>query len=292
MRGKLKIIEKTKVFGIFGCPVHHSLSPAMHNAAFQHLSLDGCYLPFEIRPDHLLTAVQAIVPLGLGGVNVTVPHKETVIPFLHELSPMAELIGAVNTIEVQGERLVGHNTDGLGFIRALQEEGVSVSGKRVMILGAGGSAKAGAVQMASSGVSHINFANRTPDRASTVMGHLKRHFPTLSIKVVDLSPDTLEQALSETDILVNATSVGLKSEDQPLVPLRALRPGLSVYDLIYNPPETPLLKNARVAGARSINGWGMLLHQGVLAFEIWTGRKAPVSVMRNALHEAMRHDGH
>jgi shikimate dehydrogenase len=291
MRGKLKITGKTKVFGIFGWPVHHSLSPAMHNAAFRHLYLDGCYLPFAVRPEHLPIAVQAIIPLGLGGINITIPHKEKVISLLQEITPTAKFIGAVNTIEVKSGRLVGHNTDGEGFIRALMEKKVAVSGKKTLILGAGGSAKAVAVQLAMSGASSIIIANRTPDRAFEVADSLKTHFPDTTMRVVTFTPEAVRKELRDSDILVNTTSVGLKRSDPPPIPIDCLHPGLFVYDLIYNPPETPLLRNARVIGAPSMNGLGMLLHQGVLGFGIWTGKKAPVSVMKKALIEAMESHG-
>jgi len=279
------------VFGVIGWPVRHSLSPAMHNAAFRHLGLDCCYLPFAVSPEHLSRAIEAVLPLGFGGINVTVPHKESVIPFLHEITPDASLIGAVNTVEVVGDRLVGHNTDGDGFLRALEEEGISVVGRNILVLGAGGSARSVAVRMAASGVSTLVLANRTEERALMLRDLLCARFPSVRIRVCGLEPDSLRKELEETDMVVNTTSVGLKPEDPILIPPEVLRPSMVVYDLIYNPPETPLLKAARAAGAKAVHGLGMLLHQGALAFEIWTGKKAPVEVMRQALTQELKSHG-
>jgi shikimate dehydrogenase len=279
--------EPTELYGIFGYPIGHSLSPLMHNIAFTHHGLDAVYLPFAVHPSHIELAVKSIVALRIGGVNVTIPHKQTVMAWLDELSPEARLIGAVNTIHLRDGRLHGYNTDGIGFLRALTEAGSEVAGRTVMLLGAGGAARAVAVQLCLSGIRRLYLANRTPARAEELAALLKQNIPHTDISVVALEASSLAGHLPHTDIVVNATSVGMQSHDSMVLPCDELSPRHLVCDIVYRPLHTPLLQAAQQQGARVVNGLGMLLHQGAKAFEIWTDRGFPMPLIRARLLEAL-----
>jgi shikimate dehydrogenase len=264
----------------------------MHNAAFRRLRLDYLYLPFDVDPSRVAQAVEAIRALGLAGVNVTVPHKERVIPHLDRLTPQARAIGAVNTIVNRGGRLVGHNTDGAGFLAALRTRwGCNVRGRSVCLLGAGGSARAVAVALLGAGVKRLVIANRTAARGTMLAARLRRQFPGSSstVRGLALSSDALDRAAAGCDLLVNATSAGMQRGDPRLLGPALVRRFPAVCDLIYAPPETRLLKDARAAGCRTMNGLPMLVYQGALSFELWTGRKAPIDVMFRAVR-ATRQD--
>jgi shikimate dehydrogenase len=275
------------LYGIFGYPIGHSLSPLMHNAAFAHHGIEGVYLPFAVHPANLEIAVKSIAALQMGGVNVTIPHKQAVLAWMDELSPEARLIGAVNTIHLQDGRLHGYNTDGIGFLRALEEVGSAVVGRTVMLLGAGGAAHAIAVQLCMSGVGRLLLANRTPTRAEDLAAFLKQNFPHADINVVTMGGSFLAAQLPSTDIVVNATSIGMHPHDPLLLPSTALSPQHLVYDIVYRPLQTPLLRAAERQGARTVDGLGMLLHQGAKAFEIWTGYAFPLALIRGRLLEAV-----
>lgn len=277
------ITGKTKLVGIFGWPVEHSRSPIFQNAAFEALELDYCYVPLSVRPDDLADAVRGLRAMNFAGANVTIPHKEAVIPFLDELAPSAALTGAVNTIEVRGGRLIGHNTDGDGFVRSLDEAGIKVKSVSCLMIGAGGAAKGVAVALARAGVSRIAIANRNLDRAVALSKLLKQHFPAVTSEPIPLDEKAVREAATGSNILVQTTSLGMKPDDPLPVPADILRSDLTACDLIYSPSSTVLLQKASTAGAATINGLGMLLHQGAIAFEIWTGEKAPVSAMKEAL---------
>jgi len=275
------------VFGILGQPVQHSLSPAMHNAAFAYAGLPYRYFPFEVMPDRLHTAVAAIVALGLGGVNVTLPHKEAVVPMLDRVENGAARIGAVNTIEVSDGRLIGHNTDGEGFLRALADEAIHPEGMRVIMLGAGGAALGVTDALLSRGVAQMIVFSRTAARTAHLVNRMRQIHPDARISVG--LGDAASAASSDTmpTLLINATPLGLAADDSLPFPEARLGPGWVVADLVYRPRETPLLRVARQRGAIPVSGVGMLLHQGALAFEIWTKRAAPVAVMRAALQVAL-----
>ncbi|MBI5191996.1 MAG: shikimate dehydrogenase [Nitrospirae bacterium] len=283
----MKITGKTKVIGIIGWPVSHSLSPVMHNAAFEFLGLDYCYVPFAIKPENLKEAVEAVTALNIAGLNVTVPHKENVLKYVYELSEEAGMIGAVNTLKVTDKGLAGYNTDGTGFINAIKEAGNPVTNKRLLILGSGGSAKAVVFKSASEGVEGIIIANRTVSKAIALMKQVKEYFPLLNIEVTGTGYDELKGAIEKVDTVVNTTSVGLRKEDSSPVPGELIHKGLFIYDLIYNPYETTFLRYAKAAGCRYSNGLGMLIHQGAESFRIWTGVEPPVEVMRQAVERAM-----
>ncbi|MCL5024167.1 MAG: shikimate dehydrogenase [Nitrospirae bacterium] len=269
----MPISGRTKVVALFGYPVEHSLSPAMHNAAFANLGMDYCYVTFPVRPELLKDAVKAIRALGLKGVNVTVPHKEKVIPFLDAVNEEASFIGAVNTIVNSGGTLTGFNTDGRGFMESLKEEGISAEGKGVLIVGAGGACRAISYYL-SEKAGDLYLFDIDAARVTKLVNDLSAVRP--NVKRFGSLDD-----LKGIDILVNATPLGLKETDPPPVDISLINEKMTVCDLIYK--ETPLLKAAAKKGCKTLDGLGMLLHQGVLAFEIWTGVKPPADVMRDAL---------
>lgn len=286
------ISGRTKICGIYGCPVEHTFSPAIHNAAFDAAGLDYAYVPFRVEPCSLAAAIEALRALGMVGVNITIPHKETVLPLLDELSDEAKLTGAVNTIVNRSGKLYGDNTDGKGYLHALREAGFDPAGKNVLFLGAGGAARAVAMQLALAGVKKIIFANRTGRRAGE-LAHSVAEATGIRVETIPW-PDQAggklpARILAESDLVVQATPLGMSPNIDEAVPLpfEAFRPGQVASDLIYNPVETLFLKKAGQAGADTVNGMGMLLHQGTLAFELWTGVAAPLEVMRAALQKEL-----
>ncbi|HUJ17279.1 MAG TPA: shikimate dehydrogenase [Nitrospirota bacterium] len=282
----MMISGKTKIFGIFGHPVEHTFSPGMHNAAFRKLGMNACYVPFAVHPERLAEAVGAVVPLNLRGVNITVPHKEKVIPYLHELSREAGLIGAVNTLEIREGRLIGHNTDGRGFLRSLGEQArFNPKGKSFLCIGSGGAARAVGFSLALAGASCIRFHDLDHDKAGTLARDIRIK---TRVDVQAITRESLATAAAGADCLINATPLGLRKADALPLPSSLIHARHLVCDLVYNPPQTPLLKQARARKARTLTGLGMLLYQGVIAFEIWTGVKAPVTVMQSALKRQIR----
>jgi len=259
----------------------------MHNAAFKVLGLDWVYLAFNVEPQWLPDAVVGIRALGFKGVNVTIPHKEAILPLLDEIDPLAKLIGAVNTVVVKEGKLVGYNTDASGFWRSLKEEGVDPQGKEALVLGAGGAARAVAFTLVERGCSKLYIANRTYNRAQELAEALKEAGP-VSIEPLPLEEGPLSTILPEVDLIVNTTSVGMGGKGGEL-PLRAdkLEARHIVYDLVYNPPSTKLLEMARSKGCRAISGLSMLLYQGAEALTLWTGREAPIEVMKQVLEELL-----
>ena len=278
----MKISGKTRVCGIIGDPVEHSLSPAMHNAAFQELNLDFVYVAFRVRKDELREAIVGAKNLDIKGLNVTMPHKNAVMKYLDEIDPTARSIGAVNTILNDKGRLIGYNTDGIGALKALKENGISLNGKKLLLLGAGGAGKAIAFHAAQE-VEELKILNRTTQKAKDLAEVLRKKFGK-KIDGNSLSAKTIKKELEDADILVNATSVGMHpNDDQSLIDPSWLRPNLCVMDIVYNPIETKLAKDARSVGAKVVSGVEMLVYQGAASFEIWTNRPAPVKVMKQAI---------
>lgn len=269
----MRITGTTKVAALFGYPVEHTLSPVMQNAAFQHLGMDCCYLPFPVPPEQLKQAVESVRALSLLGVNLTVPHKEAVIPFLDELDKEAAAIGAVNTIVNRDGKLIGHNTDGRGFMRSLKELGVQADGKKVLIIGAGGSSRAIGFYL-SKETKMLTLYNRSREKAEALASDLRSTGGAVTVSA-ELSD------LGGFDILINATPLGLKECDQMPLDPDTLAPTIVVCDLIYH--KTPLLSRAEAKGCKTVGGSGMLLWQGALAFELWTGVLPPIEIMRSAL---------
>lgn len=280
----------TKLLGVFGYPVEHSLSPAMHNAAIAALGLDYLYIPFSVLPENIDPAIHSLVALGIIGVNLTIPHKERVLPFLDEVDPNARTIGAVNTVHNDAGRLIGYNTDGEGFIDPLLSLGFDPAGKRVVVLGAGGAARSVVFRLASDGAA-IAIANRNLKRAEELATDVRKAVANAEIDLLNLNDAAgLTESLSGAELLVNATSVGMHPHDAADLPIppSTLHSSLIVYDLIYNPTETRLLRAARDVGARTLNGISMLVGQGAASFRIWTGFTPSVEVMERAVTEALR----
>ncbi len=283
------ISGRTKLCGVFGCPVEHSFSPAMQNAAFQAAGLDYAYLPFFVAPEHLAAAVESVKALGMIGVNITVPHKEAVLPLLDELTDEARLAGAVNTVVNRHRRLCGDNTDGKGFLWSLLENaGFVPTGKTALILGAGGAARAVSVSLAMCGAKKMVIANRSKKRAEELARVINVRTGA-SAEVVEWPEDNSKnlpgEALQSADLVVQTTTLGMFPEVSTCAPLpfELIRPGQVACDLVYNPVRTAFLKKASRAGATVVGGLGMLLYQGALAFELWTGLAAPLEAMNKAL---------
>lgn len=274
----MNITGSTKLTGIFGYPVSHTISPKMQNAAFRHLGLDIIYLPFSVHPEDLEIAIKSLTALGFIGINVTVPYKQKVMRFLDIITPSAKKIGAVNTILVKGKKLTGYNTDGIGFVKSLEKDyHYTLAGKTMFLLGAGGAGRAVAIQSALSGLKCIYIADKLKDRARDLARSVHK------CKAIPVSIGTqMRNAIQKSDIIVNATPIGLHTNDPISIPAEWIPKGRLVYDLIYNPKRTRLLKEVR--GCRTVNGLGMLLYQGASALEIWTGKKAPVEVMKKAVN--------
>lgn len=280
------ISGKTKVCGVIGDPIEHTMSPVMHNTAFRELGLDYVYLAFRVKGEGLAQAIEGIRALGISGLNVTIPHKVAVIPFLDELDPLARKIGAVNTIVNDAGFLRGYNTDASGFLRALRDRGFEPEGKQVAILGAGGASRAISFVLAESGANLV-ILNRWQelDWAEELARQINDTFKK-EVKALESDEANLEAALDRADIVVNATSVGMSPHiDESPVPARLLRPDLAVFDIVYNPLKTRLATEAARAGAETVMGLDMLVWQGALSFEMWTGKEAPVELMKR---EAIR----
>ena len=283
---------KTKVCGVIGDPIEHTMSPVIHNAAFRNMGMDYVYLPFRVKKEEVGRAIEGMRALNIRGLNVTIPHKVAVIPFLDELDPLASKIGAVNTIVNDNGVLKGYNTDATGFLRPLLEEGIEPKGKSVAILGAGGAAKAVSFILAERGA-HIVILNRRQemDWAEELASQISRAF-SREVTALELNRENLAGVLGKTEILVNTTSVGM-SPDTGKTPVDTdlLRPDLVVYDIVYNPIKTRLRQEAEAAGATVISGLDMLVWQGALAFEKWTGQKAPVALMKKeAIKRLEKHE--
>ncbi len=253
---------------LLGYPVAHSLSPQLHNAAFRALGMDWKYELLETPHHQLAQAVDRLRKDDCGGANVTLPHKETITKWLDQLGDSARQVGAVNTIVKRDGKLIGENTDMAGFMRALDDARVNPRGAQVIILGAGGAARAVAFALASAGISRLTIVNRTASRAQELGERLQRHHPGLALEV------NRRDDLGNADIIVNATSVGMVPNvaESPLPKEYRVPRGAVAFDLVYNPAETRFLIEARDAGAKTIGGMGMLAHQGAVAFKLWTGR--------------------
>jgi shikimate dehydrogenase len=276
---------KAELVGVFGYPVAENPTGIMQEAAFQAMGLNWRYLTIEVRPEQLADAMLGLRAMNMAGINLTIPHKVAVIQYLDALSPEAELMGAVNTVVREGARLIGHNTDGKGFVHSLrQEAGVDPRGRRAVFLGAGGAARAMSVEMARAGAAHLTIVNRTAERGQELEALLQEKTPADALFV----PWQGEYAVpADADILLNATPVGLfpNVDDLPAVALDSIRPNLLVCDVIPNPPHTAFLRAAEAGGSRTLDGLGMLVGQGAIAFKMWTGVDAPSDVMRRALEE-------
>ena len=271
----------TQLAGIFGYPLAHSLSPAFQQAAFNHCGLDVRYLAWETPPEALADEVEKLRSGDFIGANVTIPHKQSVMAMLDEVDETAQAIGAVNTIVKSAGKLIGHNTDAPGFMRALKEDGsFDPTGKRALLLGAGGAARAAAFALCRDGIASLTIANRTPVYAESLAAGLSGE--VARVAAIGMDSDELGAIALESDLIVNSTSVGMRHGDGEgqtplaggLIPHEAV-----VMDMVYNPQQTPFLAAARSAGATVLGGMPMLIYQGAASFEMWTGREAPVEAM-------------
>src|SRR5437870_3597406 len=276
--------------GVFGDPIAHSLSPSMQNAALKHCKIDMQYARFQISPNELPEALQLIRDLKFIGINLTVPHKVTALQFLDQLDEGARRIGAVNTVRIDNGKPRGFNTDGRGFARAIREEFVvDLRDLRVMILGAGGTARAIALQCGKEGCERLVIANRTLEKGKKLTDELRDFFagprvlgPVARLQAIPWDENAFRFQIANADLIVNATPLGLNRGEPSPIPARLIAPHLMIYDTVYPQQRTPLISAAIEAGARAANGLSMLLHQGALAFEIWFQREAPIDVMREA----------
>lgn len=276
------ITGKTNVVGIIGDPVEHSMSPLMHNAAFEYLNLDYVYVPFKVSSHELKSAITGAKSLNIKGLNVTIPHKTEVINYLDSLDKSAELIGAVNTIKFDDNHAKGYNTDGIGAVKAIEEIS-TVENKKIIILGAGGASRAVSFQILIDGAKELIIANRTPENALELQNDLTEKL-NANVKCVDLEEE-LKNELLDADILINTTPIGMypNVDQEPLLKAGMMHENLIVNDLVYNPLKTGLLKEAEKAGAKTISGIKMLIYQGMESFRIWTGVNPPLEVFREAL---------
>jgi shikimate dehydrogenase len=291
------ISATTRYCAVYGHPVRHSASPAMQNAGLVSLALNWRYLAFDVNPGNLRDAINGAKAMNFIGLNLTVPHKLLAVDMVDELDESALKWGAVNTIRFEGRdstgawqpmrefgepsseiRAHGFNTDADAIVQALQEDlGTQLAGARVLLLGAGGAGRTAALRLASEKVKELFLINRTPAKAEAIGREIQEHWPAIKV--------TLDYPTEPVDLVLNATSAGLREGDPLPFDLSrfSLERAASVYDMIYRPAETPLLKRAKAAGCRAANGLGMLLYQGAKALELWTGQKAPLQIMRSAL---------
>jgi len=277
------------VYGIFGAPIEHSLSPLIHNIAFKALEMNCVYLPFHVEPDNLAAAVGAIRGLGMGGVNVTIPYKEAVLPYLDRVEGDALVTGSVNTIVNQDGFLSGYSTDGEGLLLSLEKEaGFHPQGKKVVLIGAGGASRAVAFTLLREGIAALTIVNRTLKRAKA-LAEIIRERAGFKAYCLDNGDPALKDLATQADLVINATSVGMapRTEEKPLYPLIESKGDCLVCDLIYRPLETAFLQEAKQHGLRTLNGLGMLLYQGILAFKLWTGLQPPEKPMRLVLEGFM-----
>jgi shikimate dehydrogenase len=277
---------RADLVGVFGHPVAENPTCVMLDAAFKQLGLDWRYLTIEVKPAALPEAIRGIRAMGFKGINLTIPHKVAVMPLLDSIADDARLIGAVNTVRREGDRFIGENTDGKGFLRGVRDEaGIDPKGAHIVLLGAGGAARAIAVECALAGVDRITIVNRSAERGAALTDHLTQNLKAAARFV----PWRGEFAAGkDTDILVNATSIGLfpDGDTMPLVRLDGLRQTCLVCDVIPNPPDTRFVKTARAQGHKTLTGLPMLVNQGAIGFKMWTGLDAPERVMRAALDHA------
>lgn len=266
----MRINSETELYAIIGDPVEHSVSPIMQNVAFRHLDLNCVYLAFQVKPSNLKGAIEGLKTLGIRGFNVTIPHKVSVMKYLDEVDSKAVEIGAVNTVLNRNGKLIGYNTDGAGALEALRAEGAVLDGGKVILLGAGGAAKA--LAFALSPLTHcLVILNRTESRAVLLASEIATMFD-IEVTGRVLTREILIEELENTDIVINATPVGMHPKtDVTLLRRNLIRSDMTIFDLIYNPPETLLIREAKAAGAKWINGIKMLVYQGALSFQIWTG---------------------
>lgn len=285
-----RISGHTRLLALIGSPVGHSGSPAMYNYSFEKLGIDYAYVAFDVKEDGVKGAIDAMRLFDMRGMNVTMPDKTEVVKYMDELSPAAKLIGAVNTIVNEDGKLIGYNTDGEGFVNNLRDHGGEVRGKKIVVAGGGGAATAIIVQCALDGAKEIAIFNKKDAffaRTLETAERIRQAVPSCVVNVYDIDDvQKMTECISTSDLLVNATIVGMKPMETESVvkDLSALRPGLWVSDIVYNPEETKLLKDAKEAGCTCVGGKGMLIWQGASAFKLYTGKEMPVEEVKELLY--------
>lgn len=281
------ISGRTKIVGVIGDPVEHSRSPQMHNSAFQEMGLDYVYIPFRVKAENLKSAIDGFKALNVVGINVTLPHKKAVLPLMDRVSEEAQLIGAVNTMVFKDGVVKGHNTDARGFLASLYEKGIdSVRGMKVVVLGAGGGARAIVTGLALESVSSITIANRTVENAVKLADDLSKK-TDVQMKGIPLDESELSDHVSKCDLLVSTITAGMDPNIKLSIDPDWLQKDCIVCDIVYTPPETNLLKSAMDKGLKTVGGMGMLVHQGAISFQLWTGLQPPLETMRQALIQAL-----
>jgi shikimate dehydrogenase len=285
MKANLKIDSHTDVYGVFGNPIRHSMSPIMLNRAFAEMAIPAVYTAFEVKAEQLQDAIQGVKALNIKGINVTIPHKVEIMRYLDELDDHALRIGAVNTVVHHDGKLIGYNTDGIGYTRSLKEEtGCTLQGKRVLIIGAGGASRGIAYALAQEGLDRMYVANRSLDKATQLAESLRGYTDTRSLGI-----EQVQAVLPEVDVIVNTTSVGMYPHTQEVpIPTEGINAQHLVSDVIYNPSETRLLQEAKLRGAQIHGGLGMFIYQGAYAFEYWTHQLAPVAAMREVVEQSLQ----
>jgi len=280
---KMKLNGTTKIFAIIGYPISHSASPQMHNLAYIKSNINAIYIPFQVHPDQIKEALQSIKTLNISGINVTIPHKESVIPYLDMLDPFAKKVKAVNTIILKKNKLKGFNTDGPGFILDLEKRcNFNPARKKIVIFGAGGSAKSIAFACAEKKPAQISIINRTLSRAEELLSSLQKHTNT-PIQII--KENQRSQTIKDSDLIINTTSLGLTPniKDSPLTDFSSISAHHICYDIIYTPSQTRFLREASKKGAKTFNGFGMLAYQGALAFKLMTGKTIDIETMKEGL---------
>lgn len=284
-----EITAATRLCGVIGWPVEHSLSPLMQNAAMEAMGLPWVYVALPVAPERIGEAVRGMRALGIVGLNVTIPHKQAVIEHLDWIDPAARAIGAVNTIHHADGELRGYNTDAYGFTQSIIADGeLTFGGATVLILGAGGAARGMAAGAAAEGAKKIILANRTRERAEAIAKDLQAHYPDTAWEVVQASDASLAHAAARSQIVANSTSLGMKATDPLPLPAEAIEPQQVVFDAVYSPPETPLLRAAKDRGAIAVGGLGMLARQGARALAIWSGMEPDEDLMLTVLTRHVR----
>ena len=280
------VTGRTRVVGVMGWPVEHSLSPPMHNGEFERLGLDYIYAPYAVAPENLEQAVKGLVALGAAGFNITIPHKQNIMPFLDDVSPEAVVVGAVNTVKIENGRTTGTNTDVPGWSQDIQQD-ILLQGSAVCVLGAGGASRAICVAAALAGAKSVFIHNRTRATANALADALRAQFPNVEFSFSSDDEEACRTLFQKCDIIVNTTSVGMAANPGTPVPADWITEHQYVYDTIYTPVQTELLRAAKGKGCPTRNGLGMLARQGALAFELWTGAKPDINRMETTLRKAL-----
>lgn len=280
------ITGKTKVVGVIGHPIEHSMSPPMHNNAFKQLGMDYVYVAFHVLPENIEKLIKATKTMDIKGLNVTIPHKTTIIPYLDEIDETAEKIGAVNTIRFKDGIAKGYNTDGIGAIKSIQEY-VALEDKNVLIIGAGGASKAIAFTLINENINSLTIANRTEENANKLICNIKKQTNFNHINFIPISK--ADNLIRDVDIIINTTPIGMYPNDNVNAPIKTEKISEKhvVMDVIYNPIETTLLRESRLNGATTINGTSMLINQGIVSFEIFTGETPSYESFEEALLEQL-----